>query len=109
MALCWYRIALCGKMGLCGCVGIEQLYMVKWVCVALCWYRKALCDTIGLCGFVSVLNSLYMTLTFNLPEHMFQMALLLLKQNNCAKLSRYPCVNVEVMVLTITIYDLFIT
>ena len=26
------------------------------------------------------------TLTFNLPEQMFQMALLLLKENNCAKL-----------------------
>ena len=27
-----------------------------------------------------------MTLTFNLPEKMFQMALLLLEDNNCAKL-----------------------
>ena len=27
-----------------------------------------------------------MTFTFNLPEKMFQMALLLLKDNNCAKL-----------------------
>ena len=27
-----------------------------------------------------------MTLTFNLPENMFQMALLLLEDNNCAKL-----------------------
>ena len=26
-----------------------------------------------------------MTLTFNIPEKMFQMALLLLKENNCAK------------------------
>ena len=37
------------------------------------------------------------TLTFNLPEQMFQMALLLHKNNNCAKLFWNPCINVEVM------------
>ena len=38
-----------------------------------------------------------MTLAFNLPEKMFQIALLLLKENNCAKLFWNPCINVEVM------------
>ena len=38
-----------------------------------------------------------MTLTFNIPEQMFQMALLLVKVNNCAKLFRNPCINVQVM------------
>ena len=37
------------------------------------------------------------TLTFNLPEQLFQMALLLLKENNCAKLFRNSCINVQVM------------
>ena len=40
------------------------------------------------------------TLTFNLPKKMFQMALLLLKGNNCAKLFWNPCINVKVMVWT---------
>ena len=39
---------------------------------------------------------LQVTLTFNLPEQMFQMALLLLKESNCAKLFRNPCTNVQV-------------
>ena len=39
------------------------------------------------------------TLTFNLPEQMFQMALLLLKENNCDKLFWNPCVKVWVMTL----------
>ena len=38
-----------------------------------------------------------LTLIFNLPEQMFQMALLLLKENNCAKLFWNPCINVQVM------------
>ena len=37
------------------------------------------------------------TLTFNLPEQMFQMAFLLLEENNCAKLFWNPCSNVQVM------------
>ena len=37
------------------------------------------------------------TLIFNLPEQMFQMALLLLKENNCDKLFWNSCINVEVM------------
>ena len=48
-----------------------------------------------------------MTLTFNLPEKMFQMALLLLKDNNCAKLFWNPCINVQVMAWTSPIYDHF--
>ena len=48
---------------------------------------------------------LSMTLTFNLPKQMFQMAPLLLKENICAKLLRNPCINVEVMAQTTSIYD----
>ena len=44
---------------------------------------------------------LNVTLTFNLPEQMFQM-------NNCAKLFWNPCVTVEVMAWTSSIYDHFI-
>ena len=47
-------------------------------------------------------------LTFNLPKQMFQMALLLLKQNTYAKLLWNPYINVEVMTRTSSIYDLFI-
>ena len=47
------------------------------------------------------------TLTFNLPEKMFQMALLLLEGNNCAKLFWNPCINVQVMLRTSSIYDHF--
>ena len=48
-----------------------------------------------------------MTLTFNLREKMFQMALLLLEDNNCAKLFGNPCINVQVMDRTSLIYDHF--
>ena len=37
------------------------------------------------------------TLTFNLPIQMFQTALVLVKENTCAKLFWNPCINVEVM------------
>ena len=47
------------------------------------------------------------TLTFNLPEHMFQMALLLLKKNNCAKLFWNLCINVGFMAETSSIYVTF--
>ena len=47
------------------------------------------------------------TLIFNLPEKIFQMALLLLEDNNCAKLFWNPCINVQVMVRTCSIYDHF--
>ena len=48
-----------------------------------------------------------MILTFNLPENMFQIALFLLEDNNCAKLFWNPCINVQVMALTSSIYDHF--
>ena len=48
------------------------------------------------------------TLTFNQPQQMFQMALLLLKDNNCAKLFWNPCINVKDMARTSSVYDHFI-
>ena len=39
------------------------------------------------------------TLTFNLPKQMFQMALVLVKENNCTKFWN-PCMNVQVMATT---------
>ena len=47
------------------------------------------------------------TLTFNLREQMFRMALLLLDDNNCAKSFWNPCINVPIMSLTSSIYDHF--
>ena len=48
------------------------------------------------------------TLTFNQPKQMFKMALLLLKENTCAKLFWNPCINVQVMARTSSINDHFI-
>ena len=48
-------------------------------------------------NFIIGLSSV--TLTFNLHEHMLQMALLLFK-NNCAQLFWNPCINVVVMAWT---------
>ena len=48
------------------------------------------------------------TLTFSLSGEMFQIALLLFKANNCAKLFWNPYINVEVMVQTSSIFDHFI-
>ena len=48
------------------------------------------------------------TLIFNLSWEMFQMALLLFKENNCAKLFWNSYINVEVMARTSSIYDHFI-
>ena len=67
--------------------------------------------------FMAKISSIYdhfiiwsssVTLTFNLQKQMFQMALLLLKENTCAKLFWNPCINVEFMALTSSIYDHFI-
>ena len=44
----------------------------------------------------------------NVSEQMFQMALLLLKENNYAKLLWNPCINVEVMARTSSIFYHFI-
>ena len=43
---------------------------------------------------------LSVTLTFSLPEQMFQKALLLLEDNNCAKFFWNPCINEQVMAQT---------
>ena len=48
-----------------------------------------------------------MTLTFNLHEKMFQMALFHLKDNNCEKLFWNSCINVQVMARTSSMYDHF--
>ena len=48
------------------------------------------------------------TLIFNLSWEMFQMALLLFKENNCANLFWNSYINVEVMARTSSIYDHFI-
>ena len=47
------------------------------------------------------------TLAFNLPKKLFQMAFLLLEDNNCAKLFWNPCINIQVMARTSSIYDHF--
>ena len=47
------------------------------------------------------------TLTFNLPDQMIQLALLLLKMNNCAILFWNPCINIQVIARTSSSYDLF--
>ena len=49
------------------------------------------------------------TLTFSLPKKMFQMALLLLEDNNYAKLFGNPCINVPAMAQTSSIYDHYYT
>ena len=41
-------------------------------------------------------------------KQMIQMALLLIQENNCAKLFRNPCTKVGVMAQTSSIYDHFI-
>ena len=48
------------------------------------------------------------TLTLNQPEQMFQMPLLLLEDNKCVKLFWNPCINIENMTCTSSIYDHFI-
>ena len=47
------------------------------------------------------------TLTFNLPEQIFQMALLLLKENNCDILFWNPYINVEVMAQTSNLWPFY--
>ena len=56
---------------------------------------------------MTILSFDLLTLTFNLREQMFQMAFLLLEDNNCAKLFCNPCINVQVMAQTSSIYDPF--
>ena len=49
-----------------------------------------------------------LTLTFNLPEKMFQMALFRREDNHCANLLSNPCINIQVMARTSSIYDHFV-
>ena len=49
------------------------------------------------------------TLTFNLLEQMFQMAILLFKENKCAKSFWNPCINLQDMAQTNSIFDHFIS
>ena len=48
-----------------------------------------------------------MTLTFNLPEQMFQMALLLVEENTCVTLFLNPYINVGVLSQASLIYVTF--
>ena len=64
-------------------------------------------DKLNLWPFYIIWHS-SVTLIFNIPEQIFQMALLHLKENNCAKLISNPCINAEVMAWTSSIYDHFI-
>ena len=58
--------------------------------------------------FMIILSiDLQVTLTFNLCKQMFWKALLLLEDNNCAKLFWNSCINVPVMARTTSIYDHF--
>ena len=96
---------------------LEQMFQMALLlckestCAKLFWN---LCMNIE---FMAQISSIYdhfiiwsssVTLTFNLQKQMFQMALLLLKENTCAKLFWNPCINVEFMALTSSIYDHFI-
>ena len=45
------------------------------------------------------------TVTFNLPDQMFKIALLNLKENNCAKILWNPCINIQAMTWTSSIYN----
>ena len=54
---------------------------------------------------------LQVTLTFKVCEQMFQIALQLIKENNCAKLFRIPCINYKLqseqaLFMTIFSFDL---
>ena len=46
------------------------------------------------------------TMSCSPQERMFQMTLLLLRENNCSMLFRNPCINVEVLAQTSSIYSL---
>ena len=62
-------------------------------------------DKLNLDYFITWPSRVTLTQSFNLPKQMLQMALLLLKENNCAKLFWNPCINVQVMARTISIYN----
>ena len=75
------------------------------------WLKVLILTNIAKCVYVFIYLTVFLnfctrlfckfvTLTFNLPEQIFQMALLLLIENNCAKSFWNPCINVEVMAHT---------
>ena len=90
-------------------------------CAKLCLKSMNKCTSYGLkTSLIYDHFNLYLThvtLTFNLPEKMFQMALLLLQGNNCAKFAKLfcnPCINVQIMLRTSSIhvsdhFDLYLT
>ena len=80
------------------------------------WFWNQCINVEGMAQTISVYDqfiiwSSSVTLIFNLPVYKFQMALLLLKKNHCAKLFWNACINVEVMawtssILTLIFFDL---
>ena len=66
------------------------------------------CKSYGLNKLNLFYHLTFLALIFDQPEQMFQMVLLLLKENNCAKLFWNLYINVEVMARTSSIYDNFI-
>ena len=74
----------------------EQLCQIIFKSMQTC--RSYVPDKLILWPFHHLTSSV--TLTFNLPKQMFQVALLLLKENNCAKLVWNPCTNVQGMTRT---------
>ena len=77
----------------------EQMFQMN-NCASLFWNpcidAEAMAQTSSVYDSFIILPS-WVLLTFNLPEQMFQMALLFVKEDNCAKLFWNPWINVEVM------------
>ena len=71
----------------------------KYFEIHACMYMKLWADDHYIIWPLSV------TLTVNLPEQMFQMAFLLLKENSWAKSFWEPCIYVQAMARTSSIYD----
>ena len=76
------------------------ILFLKENCPKLFWNRcihvEVLAQTISIYDhFISFYEGKSVTLTFNLPEQRFQMALLLLKENNCTELFWNPCINIS--------------
>ena len=69
-------------------------------------YRSYGPDKVSFCQFYHLTCKCDFDL--NVVEQMFQMTLLLVKENDCANLFRNPCINIQVMARTSAIYDHFI-
>ena len=85
---------------------LKQNNCAKWFwnpCINI----KVLARTISIYDHFIIWPS-SVTMAFNLSEQLPQAALLHLKENNCAKLFWNPCIDVEVMARTSSIYDHFI-